>query len=46
MYNVCPAVWASMMQTEVALRTTEFDDIGTSQSLRYVIPLIILAKYF
>jgi hypothetical protein len=46
MYNGCPVTWASRMQTEVALSTTESEYIGLSQSLRHVIPLINLAKEF
>jgi hypothetical protein len=46
MYNGCPVTRASMMQTEVALSTTESEYIRLSQSLRHVIPLINLAKEF
>jgi hypothetical protein len=42
----CPVTWASGMQTEVALSTTDGEYIGLSQSLRQLIPLINLAKEF
>jgi hypothetical protein len=46
MYNGCPVTWASRMQTEVALRTTESEYIGISQSLHHVFPSINLVKEF
>jgi hypothetical protein len=41
-YAACPSVWASKMQTEIALRTTEAEYISLSTALREVIPLIDL----
>jgi hypothetical protein len=35
----CPIVWASKMQTEIALSTTEAEHIALSQAMRDVIPL-------
>lgn len=42
MYSGCPIVWASKMQTEIALSTTESEYVALSQSLRDVIPLMAL----
>ena len=39
-YANCPVVWASKLQTEIALSTTESEYIAFSQSLRDVIPLL------
>jgi hypothetical protein len=44
MYAECPIIWASKMQTEVALSTTEAEYIALSQALRDCIPLIDLSK--
>ena len=44
MYMGCPITWASKMQTEVALSTTESEYIGLSHTLRNVIPLMELVK--
>ena len=41
-YAACPLVWASKMQTEIALSTTEAEYISLSTALREVIPLIDL----
>jgi hypothetical protein len=41
-YAACPLVWASKMQTEIALRTTEAEYISLFTALREVIPLIDL----
>jgi len=43
-YGGCPLLWASKMQTEIALSTTEAEYIALSQSMREVIPLIALMK--
>jgi hypothetical protein len=43
-YANCPIVWASKMQTEVALSSTESEYIALSQSLREVIPMIEFIK--
>jgi hypothetical protein len=44
MYNGCPITWASRMQTEIALSSTESEYIGLSQALRSVIPIMELVK--
>jgi len=44
MYGGCPLIWASKLQTEVALSTTEAEYISLSQALRKVIPLMGLMK--
>lgn len=44
MYAGCPLVWASKLQTEIALSTTESEYIALSIALREVIPLIRLVK--
>ena len=44
LYANCPIVWASKLQTEIALSTTESEYIAFSQSLRDVIPLIELLR--
>ena len=44
MYMGCPITWASKIQTEVALSTTESEYIGLSHTLRHVIPLMELVK--
>ena len=41
-YRGCPINWASRMQTEIALSSTESEFIGLSQSLRQAIPLMEL----
>lgn len=38
-YGGCPLLWASKLQTEVALSSTESEYIAISQSLREVIPI-------
>jgi hypothetical protein len=43
-YAGCPIVWASKMQTEVALSTTEAEYIALSTALREIIPLMSLLK--
>ena len=44
MYQGCPIVWASKMQTEIALSSTESEFIGLSMALRNTIPLMELIK--
>lgn len=44
MYNGCPITWASKMQTEIALSSTESEYIGLSHTLRSVIPLMELIR--
>ena len=41
-YANCPIIWASKLQTQVALSTTEAEYIALSQSLRDTIPLMEL----
>ncbi|EJK77403.1 hypothetical protein THAOC_00765, partial [Thalassiosira oceanica] len=41
-YAGCPVTWASKLQTQVALSTTEAEYIALSQSLRDVIPIMEL----
>jgi hypothetical protein len=43
-YMGCPIVWASRLQTETALSTTEAEYIRCSEALRTVIPLMDLLK--
>ena len=40
MYAGCPLVWASKLQTEIALSTTESEYISLSTALREIIPLM------
>jgi Reverse transcriptase (RNA-dependent DNA polymerase) len=44
MYAGCPLIWASRLQTEIALSTTESEYISLSQALREVLPLMRLVK--
>ena len=44
MYGGCPIVWASKLQREVALSTTEAEYNALSESLRWVIHLMALLK--
>lgn len=41
-YGGCPLIWASRLQTEIALSSTESEYIALSQSLREVIPMMDL----
>jgi hypothetical protein len=43
-YAGCPLMWASRLQTEIALSTTESEYISLSTSLRDVIPLMNLIE--
>jgi hypothetical protein len=43
-YADCPIMWASQLQTEYALSTTEAEYIALSTALHNVIPLIRLVK--
>ena len=45
-YAACPILWASKMQTEIALSTTEAEYIALSTALREVIPLMDLLSEF
>ena len=40
----CPIIWASKLQTEIALSITEAEYIALSQSLRDAIPLVGLLR--
>ena len=44
MYAGCPIVWASKLQTEIALSTTEAEYVALSTALRECIPLMQLVK--
>jgi hypothetical protein len=41
-YAGCPLIWASKLQTEIALSSTESEYVALSQSLREVIPIMEL----
>jgi len=41
-YAECPVVWASKLQSQVAMSTTEAEYIAMSQSLRDVLPIMFL----
>ena len=43
-YASCPIIWASKLQSQVALSTTEAEYIAMSMALRDVIPLMELIK--
>ena len=43
-YASCPIGWCSKLQTEIALSTAESEYIALSQTLRTVIPLMILGE--
>ena len=43
-YAKCPIIWASKLQSQVALSTTEAEYIAMSQSLRDVIPIMELLR--
>ena len=43
-YGGCPMHWASKMQTEIALSSTEAEYIALSQAMREVIPIMWLLK--
>ena len=44
MYANCPLIWASKIQTEIALSSTKAEYIALSQALREIIPLMALMK--
>ena len=44
MYSKCPLLWASKLQTMVALSTTEAEYMALSQALRETIPMMNLIK--
>jgi hypothetical protein len=43
-YAGCPMLWASKMQTEIALSSTEAEYIALSQSMREILPLMWLVE--
>ena len=43
-YADCPMLWASKMQTEIALSSIEAEYVALSQAMREVIPLMELMK--
>ena len=43
-YAGCPVIWASKLQTEVVLSTTESEYVGLSESLRMAIVMMSLLK--
>jgi hypothetical protein len=43
-YAGCPMLWASKMQTEIALSSTEAEYIALSQSMREVLPIMWLLE--
>eukprot|EP00804_Cyclotella_cryptica_P016390 CCRYP_004646-RB/>CCRYP_004646-RB protein AED:0.25 eAED:0.25 QI:0/-1/0/1/-1/0/1/0/202 len=43
-YAACPVIWASKLQSQVALSTTKAEYIAMSMALRDVIPLMELIK--
>jgi len=43
-YAGCPMLWASKMQTEIALLSTEAEYIALSQSMRESLPLMWLLE--
>jgi hypothetical protein len=43
-YANCPIIWASRLQTEIALSSTESEYISLSQALREVLPLMRLVN--
>jgi hypothetical protein len=43
-YAGCPIIWASKLQTEVVLSTTESEYVGLSESLRIAIVMMELLK--
>jgi Reverse transcriptase (RNA-dependent DNA polymerase) len=43
-YANCPIVWASKLQTEIALSSTESEYVSLSQALREVIPMMALIE--
>jgi hypothetical protein len=44
LYSGCPIIWASKLQTEIALSSTEAEYIALSTAMREVIPLLNLMK--
>jgi len=44
MYASCPILWASQLQMEIVLSSTESEFIGLSTALRATIPIMELVK--
>ena len=44
MYDGCPILWKSQLQTEVSLSSTKSEYIGISYALREVIPIMELIR--
>ena len=44
MYQGCPILWKSQLQTEICLSSTESEYVGLSYSLREVIPIMEVMK--
>jgi hypothetical protein len=44
MYSGCPIIWASQLQTEIALSTTEAEYLALSTALRNTIPMMRLVE--
>ena len=44
MYEDCPILWKSQLQTEICLSTTESEYVGLSYALREVIPIMEVMK--
>jgi hypothetical protein len=44
MYEGCPMIWKSQLQSEIALSSTESEYIGISYALREVIPIMELLR--
>jgi Reverse transcriptase (RNA-dependent DNA polymerase) len=44
LHNNCPIIWASRLQTEIAMSSTESEYVSLSQALREVLPMMRLAS--
>lgn len=44
MYENCPILWKSQLQTEICLSSTESEYVGLSYALREVIPIMEVMK--
>ena len=43
-YANCPTIWASRLQIEIAISTTEAEYIALSQAIRDVLPFVSIMK--